>query len=383
MTHYLILILGLGGAVLYFMTPAERTRLFRVILAAFHDVRDAVALEGLQCAPFFDALRARNARVIAMPSLVVLSTIAFVRWPVLDLLVSAVCLWQIGLILERLVGPMAFTTVYVASGIAAAVVNLAVSPGGMSVGPSASVLGMYGLLLVTSISSTIHGSSLTIPLNVTKRLAPVGAIFVLYKAATTGLWNAPSLAALVCGIVGGIVVARDANERTPQIRRLATAMVTMLTVVTLYALIAVRPPVIEAVDVRPDIDRVLAVESRTATLYDKEVERFRSGRITRAALADVIEKAIVPELHAVAGRLRALRDVPSEQQPLIASAETFLKLRDESWRLRARALHKSDMRGLRQADSKEQASREAFHRLNNMAHAQNDAEPLDRQPPVL
>jgi hypothetical protein len=318
-----------------------------------------------------------------MPSLVVLSTIVFIRWPVLDLFISAVCLWQIGLILERLVGPLAFTTVYVASGVAAAIVNLSVSPGGMSVGPSGSVLGMYGLLLVTSISSVIHGSSLTIPLNVTKRLAPLAAIFVLYKAATTGLWNAPALAALVCGIVGGIVVAREVNERTPQIRRMATAMVTMLTVVTLYALIAVRPPLNETVDVRPEIDRVLAVENRTATLYDKEVERFRSGRITRVALADVIEKTIVPELQVVAGRLRALHDVPPEQKPLVASAETFLKLRDESWQLRAGALHKSDMPGLRQADSKEQASREAFQRLNNLAHVQNDAETLDRRPPVL
>jgi hypothetical protein len=122
-------------------------------------------------------------------------------------------------------------------------------------------------------------------------------------------------------------------------------------------------PLNDCVDVRPEIDRVIAVEGRTAGLYDKEVDRFRRGRITAAALADVIEKTIVPELHAVAGRLRALQDVPPEHQPLIATAETFLKLRDESWQLRAMALHKSDTLGLRQADSKEQASREAFHRL--------------------
>ena len=208
-------------------------------------------------------------------------------------------------------------------------------------------------------------------------------LFVLYKLTTTGLWNGPELAALACGLAGGIVVARDVNERIPQIRRLATAMATVVTVATLYALIAVHRPLNETVDVRPEIDRVIAVESRTARLYDKEVDRFRRGRITAAALADVIEKTIVPELHVVAGRLRALQGVPPEQKPLIVSADTFLKLRQESWRLRAVALHKSDMRGLRQADSKEQASREAFHRLNNMARVQNDAETLDRQPPVL
>jgi len=381
--QYLIAILGLLGVVLYFMTPAERTRLFQVILEGLHNVKDAVILEGLQGDPFFDALRARTPRVIAMPALVVLSTMVFVRSPVLDLLVSAVCLWQIGLILERMVGPLAFTAVYVASGVAAAIVSISVTTGDISVGPSASVLGMYGMLLVTSTWSMIQRSSLTIPLTVMKRLAQVAAIFVLYKLTTTGLLNVPALAALVCGLVGGIVVARDVKERTPQIRRLATAMTTVVTVVTLYAVIALHRPVSQTVDVRSEIDRVLAVEIRTAGLYDSEIERFRSGRITRAALADVIEKKIVPELHAVAGRLRALQDVPPEQQPLIASAEAFLKLRDESWQLRAGALHKSDMKGLRQADSKEQASREAFQRLNNLAHVQNDAEALDRQPPVL
>jgi hypothetical protein len=65
----------------------------------------------------------------------------------------------------------------------------------------------------------------------------------------------------------------------------------------------------------------------------------------------------------VAGRLRALHDVPPEHQSLIATAEEFLKLRDESWQLRAAALHKADMTGLRLADRKAQASLEAFHRV--------------------
>jgi membrane associated rhomboid family serine protease len=382
-THALILVVLFAGVVLYYMTAAERTRMFRFIVTGLHALRDAVALEGLQSSQFFDALRSRNPRVIAMPSLVVLSTIVFFRSPVLDLFVSAICLWQIGLILERLVGPLAFTTVYVASGVAATIVNISASPNGMSVGPSSSILGLYGLLFVTSIWSTIQGSSVTIPLNVSKRLAPLAAVFLLYKLTTTGLWNGPALAALVCGLIGGIVVARDVTERIPQIRRLALAMVTVLTVVTLYAVISLHRPQTETVDVRPEIDQVIALENRTASLYDKEVERFRRGRITQAALADVIEKTIVPQLHVVAARLRALRDVPPGQHALVASAETFLKLRDESWQLRARALHKSDLRGLRQADSKEQASRDALRRLSSLVRVQNDAEPLDRRPPVL
>ena len=365
MTNFLILIVVLLGAAVYFMTSAERTRLFQTILAASLKAKETITLEGLQSGPFFDALRARTPRVIAMPSLVALCAVMFifVQPRFIDLLVSAACLWQIGLILERLIGRLAFTTVFIASGIAAGIASLSVSPGGMSLSASASVLGMYGLLLVIWIWTTLRDSSLTIPLNVAKRLASIAAVFLLYKLMTTGLANVTELAALVCGIVGGIIVARNVDEGPPPIRRLATAMAAVVAIVGVYAATMLYRPVNETVDVRPEIERVITVEDRTAGLYEKEVARFRRGRINAAALADVIEQAIVPELREVAGRLRALHDVPPEHQHLVATAETFLKLRDESWRLRVAALQSSDMRALRQADSKEQASREALDRL--------------------
>ena len=345
------------------MTPVERARFLAVLLAGLRKVKACATLEALQGDPFFDALRSRTPHVIATPALIVLSTIIFVQSPVLDLFISAVCLWQIGLILERLVGRMAFTTVYVASGAAAAIGSISVSPGGVSTGASGSVLGMCGLLLVISFWSLIHRSSLAIPVNVTKQLAPVAAVFVLYKLTTTGFGNVAELAALVCGLVGGIVIARDVNERAPQIRPLATAMAAIVTVVGLYAVTMVYQPPNDTVDVRSEIERVIAAESRTADLYEKEVDRFRKGRSTVAALTEMIEKTILPELHVVALRLRALQEVPLEDQRLIAAAEKFLKLRDESWRLRAEALHTSDLPGLRKADIKEEASREAFQQL--------------------
>jgi membrane associated rhomboid family serine protease len=359
----MLILVFLGGA-LYFMTPVERARFLQAILAALHTAKETLTWQGLQDDPFFAALRARNPRVVATPVLIVLSAIIFpfVRSPILDLLIGAVCLLQIGLILERLVGRAAFTTVYVASGISAGIASLSISPGRLSVAASGPVLGMYGLLLVVSISTVLRGSSLAIPLSVAKRLAPAAAVFVLYKL-TTGLGNLAALAPLVCGLVGGIVVARDVNERTPGIRGLAKAMAAVLVVVALYAATTLYRPANDAFDVRVEIDQVIAVEGRTAGLYDKEIDRFRRGRITTAALVDVIDRAIVPELRAAAGRLRALQNVPPEHQRVIVAAEGFLTMREESWQLRAAALVNSDMGALRNADRKEQASHEAFNRL--------------------
>jgi membrane associated rhomboid family serine protease len=362
--QFSLLILVLLGAALYFMTPAERTRFLQAAVAAFHTAKDAVTWQTLQEDPFFVALRARHPRVIATPALIALSAIAFIFMPasMLDLLISAVCLLQIGFILERLVGRGAFITVYVASALATGIASLAVLPGHVTVPASAPVLGVYGLLLVTLSWTMWRGSNLTIPLSVVKRLAAVAAVFFVYKL-ETGLWNVAALAPLVCGLVGGLVMARDLDARAPQIRGLAKAMAAVLVVVALYAATTLYRPVSDTADVRTAIAEVIAVEGRTASVYDTEVIRFRKGRITQTALVDVIDRSIVPELRAAADRLRALKNVAPDDQRVIDAAEKFLKMRDESWQLRAAALHNSDVRGLRNADSKEQASREALSQL--------------------
>jgi len=93
------------------------------------------------------------------------------------------------------------------------------------------------------------------------------------------------------------------------------------------------------VDVRPEIARVVATEDRTAKLYKTAFDRFKANRLSADALAVVIEKTIIPDLQVADTRLKALHGVPAEHQPLVADAEEFVRLRSESWRLRAQGLH--------------------------------------------
>ena len=75
MTHFLFLILVFLGIAVYFMTPDERIRLLRIIVAALRKVKEVVTLEGLQSGEFFNALCARTPRVVATPALIALSAI--------------------------------------------------------------------------------------------------------------------------------------------------------------------------------------------------------------------------------------------------------------------------------------------------------------------
>ena len=77
----------------------------------------------------------------------------------------------------------------------------------------------------------------------------------------------------------------------------------------------------------------------------------------------MIELVIVPELEAAQRRLRVIAGVPRQQRSLVEGADDFLRLRRESWLLRARALHQSSVDMLRDADEAERASLDVLRQL--------------------
>jgi hypothetical protein len=68
-------------------------------------------------------------------------------------------------------------------------------------------------------------------------------------------------------------------------------------------------------------------------------------------------------LDAAQRRFRLIAGVPRQQQPLVEGAGDFLRLRRESWLLRARALHEASLDKLRHADEVERASLDVLRQL--------------------
>lgn len=104
---------------------------------------------------------------------------------------------------------------------------------------------------------------------------------------------------------------------------------------------------------------------RTAAAYDAAVVRFRKGRLTTRELAQIIDQTIVPDMQLAAQRVSALSHVPAEDASLATDAQEDVRLRQESWRVRAEGLRKGNMPILREADKAEQASLQAFERLRS------------------
>ena len=391
---FLILLIVVAGVALSAMSAEERARLGRTALAAIREAKDVVAERRRQPEPFRDALRARTRWAMVTPALVVLNMTIFVRmlfdsgalgdpgtlvawggsigprttngewWRLvtslfvhtglLQLVVNMLGLLQIGLLLERLVGRVALVAVYVLAGVFASLVSLSASPVDVSVGASGAIFGMYGLLLAPAIWSLFNRSAVTIPLKTARRLIPAAAVFLLYN----GLQGRPDRAGFLVGFACGLALARGIGERKPAARRVAVAMGA-----TAAIAIAAAVPLRGVTDARPEMARVVAVEDRTAGAYETVRDRFTQGRVAAGKLIELIDGTIVPELEEARARLKALDGVPDVHQPMVAHAEEYLRLRDESWRLRADGLRKTNLLTLRKADDRERAALRIIKRL--------------------
>jgi membrane associated rhomboid family serine protease len=395
---FLIAILTIVGFTVYVMSPDERRRAFAVLTGRGGALRRVILTNLEECAPWLEAQRARaggpyvaiaiaaiylaifTALLLgkgphAAPETLValgatfgprttngewwrLLTAIFLHQGLISLMIDVVVIIELGAAVERVFGHAAFAAVFVASGLLANTVHLAGHPVVVRTGASGALYGVYGLLIVWAIQGVRAPSELTIPVPAYRLLAPVAGLFLLASMLSdTGALLA-NLSALTIGIVAGAVLAGTVQEGTPAPARMAVVAGSTIAVIVLMAI-----PSIGMTDVRPEIARVLDLEGRTAAPYAKAVGQFRRGVTSTTELASMIDRQILPELRDAQSRLDRLHRVPPEYRAVLADAKRYVRLRSESWDLRARALHSSSMRELRLADTKERESLDALEQL--------------------
>ncbi len=372
----LVTVVVFFGVALYVMTQEERVRLLRVAVQIVRLLREAATRKDPDGERFRAALSARTRWVVVTPMLMAanaalfvwmlfgagrigeaqtlvawganlgtrttngewwrLATAMFVHAHMLPVLVNIGMMWYAGPMLERLVGPLVFATVYVAAGILASLVAVFVYPVDVSVGASGAMCGLAGLLTASWLWGVRRASNVRIPAVTARRVGVIGALFLVYTFASRDLPLGSELTALCVGLVSGMVLTRSVYLSTPPTVRVATVMAGAAAVAILLA-----TPLRGLCDIRPEVAQLVALENRTTAAYTNAVERFRKGRVTADALADLIGRSIVAPLEAAEAHLNAINRVPAVQQPLVADAREYLRFRTESWRLRAAGLRKA------------------------------------------
>ena len=407
----LILLVVVVGLAYRCTTPDDRARLLEHTVATLKDARKIAAKKRLESQPFRDSLNTRSRWPVVTAALVALNVFMYVSmmrgegaltdpetlvswggnfgprttngewWRLVfsmflnvglfQLIVNMISLAQVGHILERLVGRAAFAGVYLAAGIFGSLLMLSSYPVYVSSGPSAAIFGLYGLLAASVLWGFLHrrpepesdaeiidevcGPQLMIPLLVVKRLAPAAGLFVLYNLFNETTAAASEFAGMMVGLVAGAVLARGTSEATSPIRRVAATMA-----VTAVVAIVTAVPLRGIADIRPEMSYVVDVEGRTSQMYQTAVEQFRKGRMTADGLAQTIDRNIVPELQTADARIKSLVRVPPEHQQFVADAEEYLRLRTQSWNLRAEGLRKTNTVTQRKTTKTERESDESW-----------------------
>jgi len=286
-----------------------------------------------------------------------LVTAMFVSTGVLQLIANVVGFVQIGLLTERLFGRLAIGNAYIAAGLLAGVVNLLLYPVSVSAGGSASVFAVYGLFAAAFMSGVAFPSELSIPPTTLLKLAP-GAVFFLLYSLASGFAGPAEMTGLILGLVYGCVLIKDLSVQTPPPRRVA---ITSAAVV--FMTVAACIPQRGLSDVRPEIEQLAVVEQKTSTSYDEAVRHFTNGQMTLKELVEVIDRSILPEFTAAQARIKKLQRVPYAQASLLAGANEYLTLREESWRARSAGLRRKSLGTMRPPDETERASLEVLDRI--------------------
>ena len=423
MTLLLIVVLASFG--LYVMSPEQRAELLRRVVTTLRQGAHIATRRHAELDALRATLAARLRWPIATPALATLNVIVFVAmlrgdgaladpdtvvawggsigplttngvgwWRLigstfvhsgfLQLVINVAMLVQIGRLLEPLVGPLALAGVYAAAGMFASLVSISSYPIVVNNGASGAIFGLFGLLVTTMAwglwaiyrhakaaereggTSFVHATTatdeagaphITIPLAALKPLAPLAGVFFLFNMVNGSLPFSAELAGFLVGLIGGTAVGKDTATCPSPSRRVGIAMACAGVMAVAFAV-----PLYGISDVKPEIARVLALEDRTTRGYQAAVDQVRTGRVNADALAMLIERTIVPELQAANARLKALKNVPPEHQEVVTDAEEYLKLRSESWHLRAEGLRKINVRAARN-DAVTDASADTNFRL--------------------
>ena len=392
MAFPLFVLLVLAGAALYFMNPAERLRLLRAVVAA---IRQGVyaATHVPEGDPFHEFLRTRTPWAIATPVLLTVTILVAIGYPgaiddwgnlatrvtngewwrlvaatfvhagLFHALVTVIAVAGIGGILERAVGHVTLAAIYLSAGLVAALVSLwTETPMTATFGSSGAVFGMYGLLLAVSVHAYLAPPPFPVPWMLAKRVAATAVPFLLYNLFTAHLSAASEMAGLVTGFAAGLIVARGVTEEKPAVSR-AAAVMAAAAVTTVCAVL----PLEGLIDVRPEIEKVVAVETRTAAAYDAAAAKFRIGRLPATALVQMIDATIIPDLQSAQARLKQLRGVPREHASVVTAAQQYVQLRELSWRARAEGLRKAKMELLRKAEASERVALDAFEKMRSIS----------------
>jgi rhomboid protease GluP len=215
----------------------------------------------------------------------------------------------------------------------------------VSAGASGAIFGLYGCL----IGYLLAGSA-DVPLEVARRLQKNALVFLGYNLIWGFLHKGTDMAGHLGGLAGGLacgfVLAQRLKRRGPGAKPGILLQVAVAGLGLLMVAAASRP---RTVDLQQELARFSATETRVQSRYNQALERARTGHLSDAAFAQIIDAEVIGPWRAARLRVAELRGLPLDQSLLLSRIGRYAEARERAWVVFAEALHQGNPGGVREA----------------------------------
>jgi rhomboid protease GluP len=271
-----------------------------------------------------------------------LLTSMFIHIGVLHIAMNMIGLWQIGFLVERLLGNRGFLVAYVLSGLCGSLASIVWNPFVVSAGASGAVFGVYGVLIAYLLR---HRGS--IPREVLQPLRRSALLFVglnvFYGFQVKGIDMAAHLGGLMGGFVVALIVARPvAPEGSRRSSRPSTGRSLLLAVAGIAVVAGMAALVPRLPDLQAELQAAQAMEHDAITTFNGALERNRANQLSDIQLARTIDEQVLTPWRVQEQRLRKLEHLPREPARRVGRLLRYMELREQGWSKLSQALRSND-----------------------------------------
>jgi rhomboid protease GluP len=274
-----------------------------------------------------------------------LFTCTFLHIGLIHILFNMFVLWDIGRFTERLLGRPGYAVVYLLAGLTGSVASMWWNPFIVSAGASGAIFGLYGCLL-----GYLVAGSADVPREMARRLQKNALIFLGYNLVWGLVHRGTDMAGHLGGLVGGLACGYAMAQRLHASGNAARPRINLLVLsagLAVLVLAAASRP--RTVDLQQELARFSETETRVQGSYNQALQRARSGTLTDAAFARLMEAEVIGPWRSARLRLEGLHGLPETQAQLLTRIDRYAETREQAWVVFSEALRQQDPQGVQRA----------------------------------
>jgi len=295
-----------------------------------------------------------------------LITSTFLHVGLLHLAFNMFVLFQIGPLMQRLMGRTGFVIAYFIAGLAGSLTSVAWNPYVVSAGASGAIFGLYGALLGFALVQ--RGK---VPSEVMSRLVVSAVIFIGFNVAYGFARTGTDMAAHAGGLVGGFIcslgLCGGLNTESPKARMLRNSVVVAVAAILMVGAATALP---RTIDLQAELKQFAEVESRTMAKFNAGVQNFRIGKLKAGEFASLLEKDVLPEWVLEHDAMSRLNGLPLQQGHLVSLIVKYMELRRDAWSDLAKGVRENQVSKLQDSTRKQQEAELVVQELGRVRRGQ-------------